>query len=216
MSNMFAKAKEVAVETAKSPKKAATPVIADVELLASIDAITKALGALKKTVESSVKEDMMDLFVETGMATKNAPKAFDAHEGDATVNCQLRKRASNRALTDEEVSFVTANGVSVETVVAKEATYLFNPKYANDSKMLEEVSGKLEGLDLPADLIIYQTEEKSVVTTGDSIREVFANNNDAELIKRLLEVVAVGAVKPNLNTNDLSNAMELVMGMIEA
>ena len=203
MPNLFENAKKSPTKTA-APKKKSDKVEVEIEGLetyATIKTVTKALEGLFETVKADVNSDMVDQFVLHGNAT-----SFTGTEGDATASMQLRKRSEKSVLSADEQALLEKNGVSMETIEDQRETYVINPDYKDDEKLLAKVStaiSKVKGV--PADFIVHQEQKARVVTTATSIDEVFAG--DPKMVDALLAIVAVPAIRAKLNSGDISDAI---------
>lgn len=213
MTNMFAKAAKI--ETTKKPaaKKNDRPelAIAGIENLASIDAVMKALTALRATVEESVKGQMAVAFVADGEKIGRKPDSFVGIENGASASCELRKRSTASVLTDDEVALLEAQGITYETVETTKECFVINPAYKDDSKLLEKVSAALEKVkDMPEDFIMMQTGVYKRVVTDETVNQVFAKKQAEDL----LSVVGVLAIKPKIEGGDIKSALKTIQGII--
>lgn len=205
--NMFdaAKAAPKKVATKKAAKEKAEVTIVGLEELAVIKTVSKALEGLSDSLESEVKEQIASAFVQTSNGKK--PENFRGVENDASASCELRKRSSRSVLSVDEQALLAEYNISTEIVEDVTEAFVINPKYKDDQALLSKVStalGKVNGM--PEDFIVHQAQEARVVTTATSLDEVFANPN-AEVVAQLLKVVGTLAIKPVLNTTDISTAL---------
>jgi len=157
--------------------------IPGIERLSRLIAAQKALEALIETTEASVKSEAIKRFVET-----KSKDSFDAIEGSGKGNVQLRKRQSRSKLTDQEIAILKDKGIGVEKVVTQKESFLINPKYANDKRILNQVSKLLHKL-VPDDFIIYQPEVAHYATGDDTIDETLASAPE------LISVVSTLAIR---------------------
>ena len=208
--SLFEKARETAAE---KPAQG-TVTVPQLALLASLKRVIKAVQALYTTTEAQVKESVTEIFVRQGLDLRKQPKNFDACEGAAKANCQMRRRAVTSRLSEEEANALQQAGVSVTKVVAQVEAYQFNPKYKNDSTLLGKVSKaicKIPGV--PPDLIVMQEEVSHYATTEESITEAF-QKCDREKVKEILKIVAVVALKIADGDEDAAADFALVEKML--
>lgn len=215
MNDMFSNAKAKTAPKAKKPGKSKPEIaINDLETLASIDAVVKALEALRGTVESSVKGQMHDQFVAAGMDRGSKPDSFRGVEGNASASCEIRKRSTRSVLSSADVELLTKHGVEVEVLEDVAETFVINPDYAGDGELLGKISEALSGIDgLPEDFIQHQAGVTRTVASNKTVDQVFAQK-DEQVVRDLMKVVTTLAVKPKLETDDLGKAMEMLNSML--
>lgn len=228
ITNVFANAKT----HTKAAKAAAKPDKQKVEIeglsaYAALDAVEKAVKALKETDRAPINEQMLDHFVAEGLRIGRRPENFrgiedatfhnpesDTDESgfESSASMELRARSTASALDEAAQGLLLANGIPVEEVEDRPETFIVNPAYANDAKVLEDVSkalSKIKGL--PADFIMKQESTKKVVVAEGSLDAVFADRTrDPGLVRELLKVVGVLAVKPKLTATDIFSAIKIV------
>ena len=214
MMNPFLNA-EVAPVAKKSNKKADKVEIniEGLRTVAALDAAEKAIKGLKESLRGSVDAQIMDYFVNASVATKRQPENFRGVEEDASASCELRKRLVRSPLNEQEVQILTENHISVEEVVDRAETFIINPKYVTDEKLMNRVGmtlGKIPGM--PADFIQKQEAKKTTVVSENSLPEVFAKPTDK--VAELLRIVGVIALKPTLAKTDLSEVMGLIKDLV--
>jgi len=213
MANMFAKAATINTTKPAAAKKSDRPevAIAGIENLASIDAVMKALTALRATVEETVKGQMHDQFVIDGHKIGRKPDSFVGTENGATASCELRKRSTMSVLTDDDVALLEAQGITYETVETTKECFVINPAYKDDSKLLEKVSTALEKVPgMPEDFIMMQTGVYKRVVTDETVNQVFAKG----VADDLLGVVGVLAIKPKIEGSDIQEALKTIQAII--
>lgn len=211
--SMFANAKTVKTGSKSKKAEKAEIQIEGLENLAAIDAVIKSLEALKKTVEADVKSQMMVHFVKTGCDQKKRPENFKGMDGDASASCELRARSSASGLSDSEIDLCKKHNIATEEVTAVVDTFIFNPAYANDGKLLGEIEKKLKGIKgLPEDLILKQDGSSKTVVAASAMDEVFLLQ--PEVAKQMLAVVGVLAVKPKLEGKEVADAFDIVKVLI--
>jgi hypothetical protein len=165
---------------------------------------------MKESLASSVDAQIVDFFVNASAASKRQPENFRGVEEDASASCELRKRSVRSPLNEVEVQILSENNSSVEEVVDRAETFIINPKYVTDEKLMSRVGmtlGKIPGM--PADFIQKQEAKKTTVVADSALADVFAKPSDK--VAELLRIVGVIALKPTLANTDLA----AVMGMIQ-
>lgn len=207
---MFANAKQVKTDkpAAKKDKKEQVNV-AGLTDLASIDAVIKALTALKTTIESDVKSEAAVHFVKTGCALKKRPENFRGVDEGSSASMELRIRSTTSVLSEEEQALLAENGIGTRTIVSVVDTYVINPDYKDNAEILGLVESRLSGVEgIPEDFIQKQDGVSKVVVAEDALDKVFTLSD--EKARDLLSVVGVLAVKPKLDTTDISAALKAV------
>jgi hypothetical protein len=211
---MFATAKTLAAPKGKAKGKAKAEIeIAGLENLAAIDAVIKALTALKATVESDVKGTMAEHFIEAGAAKNGRPENFRGTDGKASASCELRARSSSSPLAPADVELLDRHGISHQTVETTIETYVINPAYKDDQALLGKVEKALKKVGgMPEDFILLQQGVAKTITTETSLDEVFRLNKN--VASGLLGVVGVLAVKPKLESGDINDAFTIVQSLL--
>lgn len=212
---MFANAKTLKTATKSKKAEVETVKLAGLEQLGAIDAVMKALTALRATVEMDVKSGMTAEFIKRGMAKQTRPENFKGEEGIATASCQLKKRSSTSPLSDSEIELLTEAKISVETVDLVAETFVINPAYKDDQVLLGKIEKKLSTIkDLPEDFIMKQAGVSRTIVGETALDEVFAFDS-ADMIAQFLPMVSSLAIKPTLNEDDVSKAFEIVSKIME-
>ena len=212
--NIFEKARKNAPTTEEKQTKAVE--INDLHLLTSLGIVITAVQTLYATVEGKVKGIVADKFIELGTASKHQPKNFEGVDGDARASCQLRKRVSRSALTEEQVAFCTKHGISTQEEVKQEEKYAVNEKYHEDQATLEKASKCLVKAGLPEDFIVLQPKIATMGTTKTSIEEVFAKVPNRDDIRVLLDIVSTLALGLKLEGGDVREAIKTVTKILES
>ena len=100
-----------------------------------------------------------------------------------------------------------------EEIVDTVETFIINPKYVEDTKLMSRVGltlGKIPGM--PADFIQKQEAHRTTVVSDESLAEVFAKPTDK--VAELLRIVGVIALKPKLDSTNLVEVMELIRDLV--
>jgi hypothetical protein len=210
---MFSNAKLLNTTSKSKKVEAATVHIDGLETLASLDAVIKALSALKDTVESEVKSRGEIEFIQRGMEKKSRPDNFKAFDGIASASVQLKKRSSASALSDAEVALLSEVGISVETNQEIVSTFVINPAYKDDQKLLSNVEKKLKGVKgIPEDFILMQEGKSKTVVPDGALDEVFKLDEDK--VRALLPVVSTLAIRPSLADGDVTKAYDIIKDLL--
>jgi len=217
MANVFAKAKQAATTpTAKATKKKERPQVAISGLngLAAIHVIEKSFETLKTTFEADVKDKALAHFIEEGIALKRAPENFRGLDTHSSASLELKKRSTKSVISTEDKKLLDKHGISYDTGETVVSTYLINPKYKNDEKLLERVSKLLEVAGIPEDLIEFQ-HGTPIYTSGErTIGDVFAADLDETTTRQLLKIVATQSCKPTYDLS-LTDALEFAKSLIQ-
>lgn len=204
---------------AKTAKVDPTITLSGLEAFASICAFEKALESIKKTLEGDLKAAGVAIMVTDGIAIARRPENLKAVEGLAEASVQLRCKASNIPLSAEDAERITAHDIPLKTIDKVTDTFIINPAYATDEKLLDKVSRALEKVPgLPEDFIQKQ-EDKVVIVDGDNtLNALFALTDDngkpnRDLIEGLLPLVTSTSIRPKLNA-ELETAIENVASLL--
>lgn len=212
--NLFAQAKQVQTVTTTQPNHEL--IVEGVKLLAQIQAVMQAIGAVYSTVEAEVKDAAKTIYVERGVSSHRQPDNFDIYEDNCSANYQMRKRSSRSVLTQSEVDVLTNASVSFEMAVTQKEMYTINPAYTNNQELLQKISDRISRIpDLPSDFIQYISEEVKPVTTNTSIDDVFRNTRDIESARALLDIVGVQAMRIRSDNGDISEGLRVISSMID-
>lgn len=197
--NLFAAAAKTTTKKAPAPKKSAVEIsVPGVEQFASIDAVIKALTAIKATLEGEIKAQGVAHFITDGMKIDRRPENVKATEGAAEASIQLKAKASNIAITEDDQERLAAAGIPLQTVDNVVKTFIINPEYAGNEKLLAKVSTALEKVPgLPNDFIQLQEDTKVVVDGDNTLNALFALDDRAQ-IEELLPLVSSIAIRASL------------------
>ncbi len=215
MAGMFDNAKTVKTGAKpKATKVRAEQVIEGIEAVASLDAVIKSLKAVKDTKDAEVKESMMAYFVQTGVSLKARPENFRGVEGTASASCELRQRATTSPLSESEIELLTEKNIPVEVVTDTVETFVINPDYLNDPKVMGAIEAALKkAKGIPEDLFLKQEGKSKTVVAEGAIDKLFATY-DEDSCADLLPLISVPAIKPKLDDDDLAAAFALAQKLI--
>lgn len=209
--NLFAAANAapIAIKTT-SEKKSKKPQVAmdeNLDRLAAIDNIMKALEARKTVYETNVKTMMKNYFIVEGLRLGQQPENFEGVGQKATASCELRKRSAVSKLNEEEQKLLKDNNIPFTEVADIDIPerFFFNEEILTmGPEVLQQISAAL--LAIPAlkgmeVLKVQPAQKKSkFVTTDETIDAVFALK-DMKKITELLDTVSTPAVKPKLKAD---------------
>ena len=211
---MFAKAAPLApVKAAKGKAEKKQIPIDGLLAYAQIGAAIKALEALQASYEPEVKgaafAQMMIL------AGNSKPESFTGVDGIATGSMEFRKRGTNSALKDDEVSLLQEQGIYPHKEVICQELFAINPKYAGDALLLGKVEQALASV-VPEDFIVQQAEKSKMVVTDDNVDAVFAARPKltTDVFTSLVKTVITQAVKPKLAETNFNNIMADIAKLI--
>ena len=214
MNNLFDNAK--VAPTAKKNGKKADKVevkIDGLHTVAALDAAEKAIKGLKESLRGTIDAQILDYFVNASAETKRQPENFRGYEENASASCELKKRSTRSPLNEVEVKILSENNVPFEEVTDRAETFIINPKYVSDDKLMMRVGmtlGKIPGM--PPDFIQKQEAVRSTVVSEESLPAVFSGPTDK--VAELLRIVGVIALKPKLDETNLPEIMELIRDLV--
>lgn len=188
--------------------------VAGVEQLAMIDALQKALEGIRAGIESGVKAEGLRRFELHVREHGTRPQSIKAIERGASASIELRRKGSNIALNDQQVTLLTEYGIQPKKDVTTPALFALNPSYCEDSALLEKVEAALAGI-VPPDFIVRQ-EERSRYTVDEALLEQVAKllHNKRDVPVDVLTAVTVLACKPKLVTTNIVAILDFVRGLI--
>jgi len=210
----FSNVKATPVEKAKAKNKKAQHAIDSLLSLAAINNAIKSLTTLKVSLEGSVKNQMSSLFVAKGASSGLKPDSFEGTDGVASASCELRKRSAVSKLSPEEVAILTDHKIPFETSSNTTETFIFNPAYLSDAKLMAKVEKALSTIvGLPDDFIQHQTGATFYTVSDETVDAVF-KLKDASKIATLMPIVTTLAIKPKLNDDEVvaDTVRELLLG----
>ena len=212
---MFDNAKTVNTGSKKkAAEKKASNEIAGIKAVACLDVVIKALTAIKKTKDGEVKETMTGLFIDAGVAKKARPANFKGVEDNCSASCEMRARASTSPLSEDEIALFTAKGLPMEEVVDTVETYIINPDYLADPKIMASIEAALKKVKgIPDDLFLKQ-EGKSKTILAEGALDVLFAQHDEDTIADLLPMTTSLAIKPKMEADDIQAAFDVALKML--
>ena len=208
--NLFNNAKPV--DAPKTPAKKADKAevhLDNLQQLAELDALIKALSAVKANLDASVKAEAFNHFFNEAQAHAKRPDSFRGVDGTASASIEMRKRSTASALSEAEVTMLENGDLKVEKVIATQKLFGINPNYASDNNLLAKVSAALDGI-VPADFIVVQEEKSKFVVGEATIEKAFA----IKAPRGIIETLTVMAIKPKLETTDIGVIMENIRTLV--
>ena len=199
MANLFATAKSIAPKVTKAKATKAEVTMPGLQQYAELKALQTAIEAVIGTMESEIKGQAFDMFIETAEETHKAPESFNGVEGIASVNVQMRKRGTNSPLKIEELEILEKAGLKAFEETSVQELFAINPTYAADSKLLGKVSKALEKI-VPEDFIMKQEKKAKMVVSAETMKSAFKM---ATIDPNVIRVVTTMALKPKLESVDI-------------
>lgn len=198
---MFANAKSIGADKPKGKKKNVDAVQTEgLHLYAALKAVSKNVEAQIAVVETELKNEMMEHFIEEGMKIGRKPESYTGVEDGSEGSMQIRTRVSTSALSPEAIKLFKTHNIPTTENVAREEAFIINPAYTNDMDMLAKVEKALSKLNLPADFI--QKQEKSYKTVvDDSSIDAICNLKDEATVAALLPMATTLAIRAKLAPN---------------
>lgn len=203
---MFDKSKTI--ETSGKPAKSGStaPEITILGMF-SYTAICTAIGALtslKGVYEMKVKTAAVNHWVKEGMKLKRKPENIRAVEGVANGSVEMRNRASSSPLTPEDAQRLRDHNIPLDEVISQKGVWVIDPTIISDDEKMKQVVACLKDLSFAGDLFKWQEEKKVTIidsTKDASLNAIFALQNE-DVVRDLLSMSAVVAIKPTLETGD--------------
>lgn len=206
------------VNAPKAPSKSAGKAKSDIlvkkvegiHLYAALKAVKTNVEAQIAVVESEIKAQMTDHFVDEGMKIDRRPANYKGTDSGSEASLQLKTSPS--AINEEAQKLLGEKKIPLTKSVAQHATFIVNPAYADlsnerNAAMLTKVSEALMELGLPVDFFQQQDEVSKVVADEDSIHAVMALESKSD-VAALLPLVSCLAIKATLAED--ANPFEIV------
>jgi len=212
MANLFTNAK-VASKPAKAAKSKDKPevVIEGIADLAAVDALMKSLAAVKETLEAQVKAQTLDEF-KAQVAQGRKIENFRGVDDGASASCEFRKRSSVSALTEADIDLLNRYSIPYGENVIVESCFRINPRYTEDSALLEKISKAISKVkDVPEDFIEMQAGVSKRVVTEETIAVAC---KDSKAFDAVASVIGTLALKPKLDETDTTKIIEQVKAII--
>jgi hypothetical protein len=186
-----------------TPAKPLDLELPNLELYARLDQAAKAIAEFKAEVRPELEEAVVDRFVKVGAALQARPASFKAAQGAALGCFELRKRSTNSALSEDEAAKLASYNIPLEELTTVEETFVINPQYLSDSKLMQKVGTALSKVPgLPLDFILRQEPDTKVIVSDETIESVF--RQPSETIAELLRMVSAIGIRTRLD-NEAAN-----------
>ncbi len=212
---LFANAKTVPVKAPKNKKpEVETLEVEGLEDLAAIDAVIKSLTAMKSAIGEGIKTGHMTThFVEKGIEIKKRPANYRGTDGAASASLELRNRASNINLTEAEQELCEKHNIPTVTNEETTETFIFNPIYLTNGELMGKIEAALKKVKgLPEDIIMRQPGVTTVSLDRDALDVLFTK--EEAIVRDLLPVLGVLAIKPTQELDNLPNAFARVHALV--
>ena len=192
MATLFKNAKALAPATSAAGRKKEKRevAIAGIQTLAELKAMAASIEAAIATVEAEVKDAGFSEFV-----TLSAADSFRGTDGFGSASVEMRKRGTNSALNEEEVSTLKDLGIIAEKCVIVPEMFAINPAYAGNEALLEKVSKAIAKI-VPEDFIVMQEEKSKMVVNEAMMAKAFTLPLEKKEVA--LRIVTTMALKPKL------------------
>lgn len=209
----------------KGKDKREITVKADNDLFAAATAILKSLTGIKDTVGAEIKNEALDDMIEFGTTGKRGrPDNFLVVSDNARTSFELRKRGSNRALSDEELKTLKEIGIAGDDIekVTEETVkdrFYFNEAILTNQAAMQRISEligtdeKLLKIVAGEDIIRHQVAVSTTkfVVKEETITAVFEKVKDKEDIKTALNIITDVALKPSFSEQlELSESIDIL------
>jgi hypothetical protein len=185
------------VDTKKASKKKSDKVEVNMQGLedyATVVSLMKNLEGIKSTLEGEIKSEMKSYFTKNNNGSR--PENFRGIEGNASASCEMRKRTATSALSETEISDLTADNIPVEKAVSTPERFVINPDFMNDQALLEKVSKALLSIKgLPENFIMMQPEVSKTVVSDETLDMICQKG----LLSKYFDAVTTMAIKPKLD-----------------
>lgn len=210
---IFSDAKKTPSKASKSKPAEVLIAIEGLEMYGTIDAVIKSLTALKATYGEEAKDKMREHFIKVGAASASRPANFKGGEGLVSASCELRARSATSPLSEDEVALLKAYNIPMVTNDVVVDTYIINPAYATDQKLLGKIEkAMLKVSGLPEDFIMKQDGVATTVVAPNALDVLFSKAE--KIVRECINLVGVLAIKPKLDA-DVAEAYETVGKMFQ-
>jgi hypothetical protein len=180
------------ISKGKSAKSRSEVEFENVELLAALQVIKKAIEEEADLLQAQVKTKAIEEFIE-GMKSGKKPDSFLAVEGIGQANCEIRKRGSNLAVNAEAAQLLESKGIELEKKVKIPARWVFNPELSQEELMVVGEVLACNPKTKNMAVVAKQPEEFYYVTTDQTLDQIAAVR-DESFIRETLESCAVFSV----------------------
>jgi hypothetical protein len=159
-----------------------------------LDSLEKSVKTLKASIKGEIDNVILEAAAEKGALANAKPENFTGQDGIATASLEIKKRGTNSPLNENEIELLVEAGLPYSEA---SETFVINPAYQNDAKLLAKVSEALSKVkDLPEDFIVKDESTAKATVSDNTVSELFKKPKD--VIDALIAVVMTPAVKPKL------------------
>ena len=203
----FANAKTLAPKKPASKKPSQDKItVPGIRQYAMACSVLKTAEAIKTSLNDTLKQAVREIFI-ARCADGNTAN-FKGIEENAEGSIQLRKRSGASPLTAEEMELLDANEIPYEKEETVVGTFVINPEYLEDEKLMEKAAKALSKAGLPEDFIMAQESRFKYVVTDETIQTIHKKGLVASLIDTCF-TLSVSAKVPE-NDADLQNTVNIV------
>lgn len=184
--------------------------IEGMELLAALQVLIKSIEGETELLQKAVKEKAIENFISQMLKTGKKPDSYLGVEAIAQASCEIRKRGSNLAVSEDAAKKLAEHGIMLEKKVNIPARYVFNPNLTQEQLMavgevlatnpklrsievMVEENGKVVKKPLADEIVKLQPEEAYYATSDSTLDQLAATQNEL-LIRATVESAAVFAV----------------------
>lgn len=208
---MFENAPNAAPVTPTKSKKGKERQALDVEGLDDVAAfrvLGKVLEQESAGHEARVKENVISMYVDMLIDQGKKPESFLGIGEISSASCEIRKKASNVALSEDTVKLLKQRGIPVDSSVKVPARFIINPDLPQEA--LAQLANLVKNDPMLSKMaIVLKQPEESISTVSESSIDVLAKTGDRELIESLITEVATFAVgKFMLNGEGIETKVE--------
>lgn len=162
---------------------------------AALCALIDNLVSIKETKGKILNDIAQEEFIKEGIFQEGAPDSFNSDYENSSVNFQLKKRSTRSVLNQEEIDILTKAGITTEKIETRVETYIINPKYKNNTKILNKVVKTLTNVKgIPDDLFLKQESDSQYVVGKDVLNEIFEKKRANSTYKKLLDIASIQAI----------------------
>ena len=172
---------------------------------ASLDAVSKVLEGMLKTVKAHVIEQAADVIVAEGCKKGKRPANLRGAEGPATAALMLSKKRSNIALSEVQCAQLDEWGIPYDSDV----TWTVNTDLLTD-EMRALVSERLA--DIPGADRLFEPTQKNTVS-DESVNEAFKYK--PEVTREILKVVGQMSVRPTIDGESFYDTLQRVAAILD-
>lgn len=198
----------------------------DVETHAAVAFLKKSIDSLEVFFKERVNVQAMEVhFLPKIFGTHTRPENAKGTHGLATSSLELRVRGANSPLSEMEENLLTKYSIATKKVVVRPAIperYFLNSDLLTP-EVMKAIEQALSGNKALAtalakqekelgDLLMLQPEEPEVtkVVADEVALDQVCQIQDEKVVRALLPIVSVQALKPSLDIEDMGTALKIL------